>query len=110
MEEFKQEYDENVSANLLSSMEDLKTLLQLLNSPAFPDLNGFMEVHGDEMKKDIEEDEEKAQVLLELMEYLERMQDDDEDFEWFERKKDELEEFLTVIDELKEFLPEDEDC
>ena len=87
-------------------MEALKVLLQLFTSPDFADW-------GDQFMADFQEkiveDEEKAQVLLELMEYLGSLQEDDEDLEWIERKKDELKEFLAVIKDLEEFLPEAED-
>ena len=107
MEEFRQQYDDNISENIVSSMEALKVLFQLLTSPEFSDWREeFMEIQ-DEMKKDIEGDEEKAQVLLGVMETLARNNEDDEELEWIERKKDELEEFLTVIDDLKELFPED---
>merc|ERR1711936_1170386 len=92
MEEFRQQYDDNISESLLSSMEALKVLLQLLTSHEFSDWG----------------DEERAQVLLGVMETLARInEDDEEELEWIERKKDELEEFLTVIEDLKELLPED---
>ena len=107
MEEFRQQYDDNISENIVSSMEALKVLFQLLTSPEFSDWREeFMEIQ-DEMKKDIEGDEEKAQVLLGVMETLARNNEDDEELEWIERKKDELEEYLTVIDDLKELFPED---
>ena len=56
-------------------------------------------------KKDLEEDEEKAEVLLEVMDSFGRIYEEEE--EWIQAKKDELEEFLSVIEELLEFLPED---
>ena len=109
IEDFKQQYDENISSSLVSSMESLRALLQLLNSPGFEDWgNEFLEQNRDEMKKDLEEDEGKAQVLLGVMEYLIRIIQDDE-VDWIERKKEELEEFLSVIEDLTELLDEDED-
>ena len=108
MEVFKQQYEENISSNLVSSIEALKVLLQLLNSPDFANWGDeFIDQYQDEMKKDLEEDEEKAEVLLELLGYLGRTLEEDEDLDWIERKKRELEEFLSVIGDLKEFLPED---
>ena len=108
MEEFRQQYDDNISENLVSSMKALKVLLQRLNSPEFSDWREeFMEEFQDEMKKDLEGDEEKAQVFLGVMETLTRIYEDDEKLEWIERKKVELEEFLTVIEDLNELLPED---
>ena len=108
MEVFKQQYEENVSSNLVSSTEALKVLLQLLTSPDFANWGDeFIDQYQDEMKKDLEEDEQKAEVLLELLEYLGRIQEEDEELQWIERKKGELEEFLSVIEDLKEFLPED---
>ena len=108
MEEFRQQYDDNISESLLSSMEALKVLLQLLTSHEFSDWREeFLDEFQDEMKKDLEGDEEKAQVLLGVMETLTRIYEDDEKLEWIERKKDELEEFLTVIEDLNELLPED---
>ena len=109
MEEFRQQYDDNISESLLSSMEALKVLLQLLTSHEFSDWREeFLDEFQDEMKKDLEGDEERAQVLLGVMETLARInEDDEEELEWIERKKDELEEFLTVVEDLKELLPED---
>ena len=109
MEEFRQQYDDNISESLLSSMEALKVLLLLLTSHEFSDWREeFLDEFQDEMKKDLEGDEERAQVLLGIMETLARInEDDEEELEWIERKKDELEEFLTVVEDLKELLPED---
>ena len=109
MEEFRQQYDDNISESLLSSMEALKVLLQLLTSHEFSDWREeFLDAFQDEMKKDLDGDEEKAQVLLGVMETLAGInEDDEEELEWIERKKDELEEFLTVVEDLKELLPED---
>ena len=109
MEEFRQQYDDNISESLLSSMEALKVLLQVLTSHEFSDWREeFLDAFQDEMKKDLDGDEEKAQVLLGVMETLARInEDDEEELEWIERKKDELEEFLTVVEDLKELLPED---
>lgn len=104
----KQLYDENISSNLVSSMEALKVLFQLLTAPGLEEWGrNFMDQFQDEMKRDLEEDEEKAEVLLEVMESLGKIYEDDE--EWIDSKKDELEEFLTVIEDLKELLPEDEE-
>ena len=110
MEEFRQQYDDNISENIVSSMEALKVLFQLLTSPEFSDWREeFMDEFQDEMKKDLEGDEENAQVLMGLMENLARINEDDEELEWIEMKMDELEELLTVIEDLKELFPEDYD-
>ena len=106
IEEFKRLYNENVSSNLVSSMEALKVLLQLFTSPGLEEWRGeFIDGNQDEMKKDLEEDEEKAEVLLEVMDSFGRIYEEEE--EWIQAKKNELEEFLSVIEELLEFLPED---
>ena len=106
MEVFKQQYEENISSNLVSSIEALKVLLQLLNSPDFANWGDeFIDQYQDEMKKDLEEDEEKAEALLKVMDSFGRIYEEEE--EWIQAKKDELEEFLSVIEELLEFFPED---
>ena len=82
----KQLYDENISSNLVSSMEALKVLFQLLTAPGLEEWGrNFMDQFQDEMKRDLEEDEEKAEVLLEVMESLGKIYEDDE--EWIEPTK-----------------------
>ena len=107
LEDFKQNYDEIISSNLVSSTESLKVLLQLLTAPCSEDwADDFIDQFQDEMKEDLDADEEKAEVLLGLLESL-RGKLDEDDEEWVEDKMDELEEFLAVVEEIREILPED---
>ena len=107
LEDFKQNYDELISSNLVSSTESLKVLLQLLTAPGLEDwADDFIDQFQDEMKEDLDADEEKAEVLLGLLESL-RGKLDEDDEEWVEDKMDELEEFLAVVEEIKDILPED---
>ena len=106
LEDFKQIYDEIISSNLVSSTESLKVLLQLLTAPCSEDWADFIDQFQDVMKEDLDADEEKAEVLLGLLESL-RGKLDEDDEEWVEDKRDELEEFLAVVEEIREILPED---
>ena len=111
-EDFKQQYDDEISSNLVSSTESLKVLLQLLTAPGLEDwAEDFMDQYQDEMKEDLDADEEKAEALHTIMLQLlvgsiwGKLDEDDE--EWVEDKRDELEEFLAVVEEIREILPED---
>ena len=111
-EDFKQQYDDEISSNLVSSTECLKGLLQLLTAPGLEDwAEDFMNQYQDEMKEDLDADEEKAEALHTIMLQLlggsiwGKLDEDDE--EWVEVKRDELEEFLAVVEEIREILPED---
>ena len=107
LEDFKQNYDEIISSNLVSSTESLKVLLQLLTAPGLEDwADDFIDQFQEEMKEDLDANEEKAEVLLGLLESL-RGKLDEDDEEWVEDKRDELEEFLAVVEEIREILPED---
>ena len=112
LEDFKQNYDEIISSNLVSSTESLKVLLQLLTAPGLEDwADDFIDQFQDEMKEDLDADEEKAEALHTIMLQLlggsiwGKLDEDDE--EWVEVKRDELEEFLAVVEEIREILPED---
>ena len=107
LEDFKQIYDEIISSNLVSSTESLKVLLQLLTAPCSEDwADDFIDQFKDVMKEDLDADEEKVEELLLILDFgFCKLDEDDE--EWIEDKRDELEEFLAVVEEIREILPED---
>ena len=111
LEDFKQIYDEIISSNLVSSTESLKVLLQLLTAPCSEDwADDFIDQFQDVMKEDLDADEEKVEVLLELLENFclwGKLALDEDDEEWVEDKRGELEEFRSVLYEFRWIIPED---
>ena len=109
LEDFKQIYDEIISSNLVSSTESLKVLLQLLTAPCSEDwADDFINQYQDVMKEELDADEEKVEELLQILElFMEFKKLDEDDEEWIEDKRVELEEFLFVLYEIGGIIPED---
>ena len=109
LEDFKHNYDELISSNLVSSTVSLKVLLQLLTAPGLEDwAEDFIDQFQDEMKEELDADEEKVEELLQILElFMEFKKLDEDDEEWIEDKRGELEEFLFVLYEIGGIIPED---